>query len=168
MWFHYSSLEGSCAHASHATGHKIANTSLEQPLGLNESKSQKAIAVIVHRKRLTVAPESFAIARSLQQEDFGFMKFSVDCGKQPRSLFQRRQPLQLSFLQLLTYFLGEGRRELFPNTKRGYLLFSFVYWAECTNVLTSFTYGQRNSPHCYTLYLLRPISSSREAGGKKT
>lgn len=79
------------------------------------------------------------------------MKFSADCGKQPHSLFQRREPPHLSFLWLLMYFLGEGRRELFPNTKHGYHLFSSVYWAECINMLTSFTSGQRNSPHCYAL-----------------
>lgn len=59
-----------CVPASHTTGRKIPNASLEQPLGLNENKSQKAIAVIGHRKRLTMAPKSFAIAKSLQQEDF--------------------------------------------------------------------------------------------------
>lgn len=26
-----------------------------------------------------------------------------------------------------------------------------MYWAECINMLISFTSGQRDSPHCYTL-----------------
>lgn len=56
----------------------------------------------------------------------------------------------LSFQWLLTYFLGKGRREFFPNSRYGYRLFSSNYRAEYRNSLAPFTSGQRSSPHYYT------------------
>jgi len=98
-----------CARASHSTGCKIPKASLGQALGLNESKSQEAMAVTGHRKRSTVAPKSFAISKIFATGRFCYMKFSAGCGKQPCSLFERREPP--SFLPVVADVILGGRKE---------------------------------------------------------
>lgn len=152
-----------CAHAFHTTSHKMPNTFLAYPLCL-ESKSQKALAAISHRKGWTMAPKSFAIARWLQQEDFVTWNahLTVESNHAPYS--KGETPTHLSFLWLLTCLLEEGRWKLFPDTTCDLCLFISVCWAEHTNMFPSFASGQRSSPHCHTL---SPAEDSfRFCGGK--
>lgn len=129
----------------------------------NESKSQKAIAVIGHRKRVTVAPESSAIARCLQQEGFLHEILCRLCKATVLPVPKKRTaPF---FLPLVSNIL-QRNRERITSWHQTCNLFSSVYWAECMNMSPSFT--SRDSPHCYTL---SPPEASfhfyRERWGKK-
>lgn len=95
-----------------------------------------------------MAPESFAIARSLQQEGFFYMKFSADCGKQLCSLFQRKELPHFSFLWFWrTSGKQVGNYFLIPNL--GIICSALCTELNACHMSPSFTSG--DSPHCYTL-----------------